>query len=110
MENGASELSRATAGLKRCSEALIIVADAIRLLADRFDVATNDTPPAEPKPVTLEQVRAVLAEKSRSGRTAEVRELLKKHGVTKLSEINHAEFETLLGEAANIGLGEGENG
>ena len=53
----------------------------------------------EEKPLTLEEVRAVLAEKSRSGHTEEVRELLAKHGADKLSEINPAEYAALLAEA-----------
>ena len=59
------------------------------------------TPKAEPeeKPLTLEEVRAVLAEKSRAGHTAEVKELLNKHGADKLSEIDPAEYPVLLAEA-----------
>jgi len=59
------------------------------------------TPNAEPdeKPLTLEEVRAVLAEKSRAGHTAEVKELLNKHGADKLSEIDPAEYPALLAEA-----------
>ena len=59
------------------------------------------TPKAEPeeKPLTLEEVRAVLAEKSRAGHTAEVKELLNKHGADKLSEIDPAEYAALLAEA-----------
>lgn len=59
------------------------------------------TPKAEPeeKPLTLEEVRAVLAEKSRAGHTAEVKELLNKHGADKLSEIDLAEYPALLAEA-----------
>ena len=53
----------------------------------------------EEKPLTLEEVRAVLAEKSRAGHTAEVRELLNKHGADKLSEIDSAEYAALLAEA-----------
>ena len=64
----------------------------------------------KPKPVTLAQVRAVLAEKSRCGHTAQVRELLQKHGAAKLSAIDSAEFESLLSEAAVIGCGEKEDG
>ena len=44
----------------------------------------------EEKLLTLEEVRAVLAEKSRSGHTEEVRELLAKHGADKLSESREA--------------------
>ena len=53
----------------------------------------------EEKPLTLEEVRAVLAEKSRAGHTAEVKELLAKHGADKLSEIDPAEYAELLAEA-----------
>lgn len=53
----------------------------------------------EEKPLTLEEVRAVLAEKSRAGHTAEVRELLNKHGADKLSGIDSAEYAALLAEA-----------
>ena len=54
---------------------------------------------AEPKPLTLERVRAALAEKSRAGHTAEVKALLLKHGADKLSDIDPAEYPALLAEA-----------
>ncbi len=53
----------------------------------------------EEKPLTLEEVRAVLAEKSRAGHTAEVKELLNKHGADKLSGIDPAEYPALLADA-----------
>lgn len=53
----------------------------------------------EPKPLSLEQVRAALAEKSRAGHTAEVKALLIKHGADKLSDIDPAEYPALLAEA-----------
>lgn len=68
------------------------------------NTAKKDVKPAakqepEGKPLTLEEVRAVLAEKSRAGHTAEVKELLNKHGADKLSEIDPAEYAALLAEA-----------
>jgi hypothetical protein len=52
----------------------------------------NQNAPAkkeEPKPeIKLEDVRAVLAEKSRAGHTAEVRTLLQKYGAAKLSAVS----------------------
>ena len=59
---------------------------------------TVKTEPEE-KPLTLEEVRAVLAEKSRAGHTAEVKELLNKHGADKLSEIDPSEYPALLADA-----------
>ena len=67
------------------------------------NTAKKDTKEAkqepEEKPLTLEEVRTVLAEKSRSGHTDEVRGLLNKHGADKLSEIDPAEYAALLAEA-----------
>jgi hypothetical protein len=102
------------------------VAASLSILADSIEGATprDARPPeensaantdgvaaataAEPaKPVTLEDVRAVLAEKSRSGHTAEIRELLLRHGAAKLSEIDPAEYTALLAEAEGIGKEEG---
>lgn len=54
----------------------------------------------ETKPVlTLEEVRAVLADKSCTGHTAEIRELLKKYDASKLSLVNPKHYEALLREA-----------
>ena len=67
------------------------------------NTAKKDTKAAKQEPeeklLTLEEVRAVLAEKSRSGHTEEVRGLLAKHGADKLSEIGPAEYAALLAEA-----------
>ena len=51
------------------------------------------------KPLTLEQVRAALAEKSRAGHTSEVKALLIKQGADKLSDIDPPEYPALLAEA-----------
>ena len=49
--------------------------------------------------LTLEEVRAVLADKSRAGHTAEIRELLKKYGASKLSLVDPKHYEALLRKA-----------
>lgn len=49
--------------------------------------------------LTLEEVRAVLAEKSRNGYTAEIRSLLQKYGATKLSAVDPKHYEALLKDA-----------
>lgn len=66
--------------------------------------------PAEPAPkdeakkaITLQEIRAVLAEKSRAGFTAEVKALLEKHGAEKLSGIAKSEYAALMEEAENLG-------
>ena len=62
--------------------------------------------PTVPKPtLTLEQVRAILADKSRHGYTAAVKALLRQHGADKLSDIAPSEYEALLKEAEVLGNG-----
>ncbi len=64
------------------------------------------TVPTNPNPTpTLEQVRAVLADKSRRGYTAEVKALLRQRGADKLSEIAPSEYEALLTEVEALGNG-----
>ena len=56
-----------------------------------------------PKPApTLEQVRAVLAEKSRAGHTAAIRELLRKYGAEKLSLVDPQHYEALLKDVEGL--------
>lgn len=109
-----SELDLCIGELRSAAQSLTAVADSLTSLFDNSDNTEPEAkaPPSETKAksVTLEQVRAVLAEKSRNGHTADVRELLQKHGASKLSEIDPTKFEVLLGEANAIGLGEGEHG
>lgn len=66
-------------------------------------IAAKETPaepaPKEEKPLNLEDVRAVLADKSRKGHTAEIKALLNKHSADKLSEIDPAEYVSLLADA-----------
>ena len=64
--------------------------------------APAEQPKAIKAAVTLEEVRAVLAEKSRAGKTAEVKELLTKFGVNKLSELESSKYDELLKEAEVI--------
>ncbi len=59
-------------------------------------------PEKEQPSVTLEQVRGVLAGKSKEGKTAEVRSLLQKYGADKLSEIKPECYSDLLIEAEGL--------
>ena len=62
--------------------------------------AKESEPPA--KKVTLEQVRAVLADKSQQGFTADVRTLLEKYGAPKLSQIDPASYAALMADAESL--------
>lgn len=54
------------------------------------------------KPLTLEEVRAVLANKSRNGFTAQIRELLQKYGADRLSAVDPANYKALLRDAEEL--------
>lgn len=57
---------------------------------------------ATKNPVTIEQVRAVMAEKSQAGLTAQVKALLETFGANKLSAVNPEDYEALLEAAKEI--------
>ena len=87
--------------LRSAAQSLNALTDSLMALFIRGDDAQAPAP--KTKPMTLEQVRAALAEKSRDGHTAEVRALLEKHGAAKLSEIDPKEYAALLAEAEVLG-------
>lgn len=58
-------------------------------------------PPEQPK-MSLEEVRAILAEKSRAGFTAQIQQLLEKYGASKLSKIDPANYQALLKDAEEL--------
>ena len=67
-------------------------------------VSAEESAPAPAKVYTYEEVRAVLAEKARTGFRAEVKALLTAHGVKQLSDITDpAALAALMAEAEVIG-------
>lgn len=111
-----SELDLCVGDLRNAAQSLTAVADSLTALFSDGNSGTSSkapVPAVQPKPapesklITLEQVRAVLAEKSRSGHTADVRALLEAHGAAKLSEIDPKEYPALLADGSRIGLTEG---
>lgn len=54
------------------------------------------------KSYKLEEVRKVLANKSRLGFTGAIRNLLEKHGATKLSEIDPSNYKDLLADVEKL--------
>lgn len=103
-----SELSILVDELKYCGETLIGISQGLsELFIGAAENQKSDEPTtvteeqsktAEEKVLTLEEVRAVLAEKSRAGFTTQIREILVKHGAEKLSAVNPSEYQTLLKE------------
>lgn len=50
----------------------------------------------------IEDVRKILADKSRLGHTAKVRELLEKYGAKKLSEIDPSKYKDLVADVEKL--------
>ena len=71
-------------------------------VADESSVTAVETVAKSPVTVTLEQVRAVLAEKSHDGLTEQVRGLLQKYGAQKLSAIASDRYPDLLRDAKEL--------
>lgn len=60
------------------------------------------TPKQEEATVTFVQLRSRLSEISRSGKTAEVKELIAKYGASKLSDIAESDYAAVLAEAEGL--------
>ena len=91
-------------------EELIGVLTAISVVSRRLArklIQLNQTSQSQEggKALTLEEVRAILAEKSRDGFTAQIRDLLLKYGAKKLSEVDPASYKALVADAEVLGNG-----
>ena len=101
-----SELDTAIRDLRSAAATINEVADTLAEMSRTAsaDEAHDAAAAAEPV-LTLEQVRAVLADKSRMGFTAEIRALLRKYGSAKLSGIDPIHYTALIAEAEVLGDG-----
>lgn len=84
---------------QQINQLLEIKSDLESLFNDTADTQKNDS--KEPV-ITLEQVRAVLADKSRLGFTKDIKHLITKFGATKLSEVKPQDYATLLKKAEEL--------
>ena len=119
-----SQLAAELEELRHCGEVLIGISDTLRDMfsggeetpeesaekpkgkakAAKPAPAKESEKPVEPeKQLTLADVRAVLAEKSRAGFTEEVKALIAKHGADRLSEVPETEYAALLADAEVLG-------
>lgn len=85
--------------LKKTADELRSLAEQLTGIADAL-VAEPASKTEEPeKELSYTEVRKVLAEKSRAGHTAKIRELLIAHGAEKLSGIDPKEYAAIVKEA-----------
>jgi hypothetical protein len=98
-----SKLSDMSITIEELRRAAAAINEAAIWLAEQF---SSNVPSPEPTPVepvlTLEAVRAVLADKSRAGFTAQIRSLLQKYGSDKLSGIDPTNYKALLEDVEGL--------
>ena len=97
-----SKMSDMAMTIEELRNAVAAINEAANWLATQFGSTANEASAAkeETKPeLKLEDVRAVLAEKSRAGHTAAIRTLLQKYCASKLSAVDPKYYEALLKDA-----------
>ena len=97
--NKTAKWDAAAAQLRQCGESLIGASETLVGLIRDSEREADAANGSEAQPITLEEVRAVLAEKSVQGHTAQVQALIHNHGVEKLSQVDPAHYADLLAEA-----------
>ena len=97
-----SEMASTIEELRKCAAA---ISDAANWLTEQF--SSDEAPESAPTHVkepqfTLEMVRAVLANKSRAGYTAQIRSMLQKYGADKLSGVDSTNYKALLEDVEGL--------
>jgi hypothetical protein len=87
-------------------ETMIAVAENLSNLSKLFAEAAGETEsskakenPAPKQDIKLEDIRAILAEKSQAGKTKDIRSLLDSFDAEKLSDVKPEQYPKLLEEA-----------
>ena len=98
--------ARIVATIHRIGEDIIALADYLAAYVKEESTEYTVPPVAEEVPaapaIKLEDVRTVLAEISRSGKTAQMKELLGRFGASKLSDVNPEDYAALLAAAKEV--------
>ena len=73
----------------------------LREIAQRL-IEIADSLSGDESAPTIQEVRAVLADISRAGHTAEMKNLLSRFGASKLSEVPESEYSALISAAKEV--------
>ena len=92
--------------IKDLRSAAATINDVANTLAEMFSNTTAEEAASPGGPtLTRNNLRAVLADKSRQGFTAQIRTLLQKYGAPKLSGIDPSNYNALLHDVEGLGNG-----
>lgn len=101
-----SKMSEMEATIRELRDIASSINDIANWLTDAFCGADDaEAAPASEKTYSLEEVRAILAEKSRDGFTTQIRDLLQRYGATKLSEVDPTRYGDLVADAEVLSNG-----
>ena len=98
-EKLAAELTRSL--LKTAADLRKLAEDLQSICVIISDESGKEEPEAEAE-ISLEQVRGLLADKSRAGHTAEIREILKSFGADRLSAVDPKDYLKVLKAAEEL--------
>lgn len=102
-----SKINEVEQTIRDLQDAASLLNDTANWLYELFSadkVQEHNTDSAETqKQLTLEEVRAVCAEKSRAGFTAEVKAIITKYGEDKLSAVKPEDYAAVLAEVEVLG-------
>ena len=99
--NKMSEMAATIEALRKSAAAISDAADWLTEQCSSEMPQTEAVYPTDPA-LTLEAVRAVLADKSRAGHTAQIRSLLQKYGANRLSGVDPGNYKALLADAEGL--------
>ncbi len=99
-----SKMSDMAQNIEELRNAADAINDSADWLARQFggEAEKETSAPAKEPELKLEDVRAVLADMSRKGHTAEIRALLQKYGAAKLSGVDPANCNALLKDVEEL--------
>lgn len=102
-EKHMSGMSDMAMTIEELRSAAAAINDTANWLAQQFSGNADETVEQLKEPeLKLEDVRAVLADMSRKGHTAEIRALLQKYGAVKLSGVDPANYKALLKDVEGL--------
>ena len=78
------------------------IGDLLTSLESDAELPKEEKAKQEEKTYEIEDVRKILADKSRLGHTAKIRELLEKYGAKKLSEIEPSNYKDLVADVEKL--------
>ena len=96
-------MKEAIATIRSIGKSFLSLADQLDHSSEPSEAPTVEAPPEPEAPsIKVEDVRAVLSEISRAGKTTEMKSLLGKFGAAKLSEVDPKDYAALLTAAKEV--------